>query len=183
MRSIFLSFTLVILNSTICIAQQKYKTTQGEVNINASTPLEDIDAWNREVNGIIETETGNFAIVMLIKDFEFDRKLMQEHFNENYMESDKYPKAYFSGTIQNFVASDLSSGFLEKEVKGKLTIHGVSRNISENVLIKMKGRRIAINSKFIVKTEDYQIEVPKILFQKIAREVQVAIELNLQPGS
>ena len=116
---------------------------------------------------------------MLIKDFEFDRKLMQEHFNENYMESDKYPKAYFSGTIQNFTGVELNSNSSEMLVEGKLTIHGVSRNISEKILIKRNGKSIAINSNFIVKSEDYQIEVPKILFQKIAREVQVAINLDL----
>ncbi len=180
MKSTLLALTLVILGGSVCLAQQKYRTTEGQVNINASTPLEDIDAWNREVNGIIDTETGNFAVVMLIKDFEFERKLMQEHFNENYMESDKYPKAYFSGTIQNFNMDELSSKGLNLEVKGKLTIHGVSRNVSKHILIKRNGKSIAIASNFIIKSEDYQIEVPKILFQKIAREVQVNINLDLR---
>lgn len=171
------------LGLTSCFAQQRYKTTEGEVNFNASTPLEDIDATNREVNGIIDAETGNFAVVMLIKDFEFDRKLMQEHFNENYMESDKYPKAYFSGTIQGLDITKLNSDYMEMDVAGKLTIHGVSRNITEKVLIRRKGKRIALNSNFIINSEEYQIEVPKILFQKIAREVQVAINLDLHPNN
>ena len=180
MRGIILAMILLILSSKACVAQQKYKTTTGEVNINASTPLEDIDAWNREVNGIIDSETGNFAVVMLVKDFEFDRKLMQEHFNENYMESDKYPKAFFSGTIQNFSLSELKDTTFETQVVGKLTIHGVSRSITEKVWIKRKGKNVVLSSNFSVESEDYKIEVPKILFQKIAREVQIAINLDLQ---
>lgn len=160
-------------------AQSRYRTTSGEIRFNASTPLEDIDAVNNQVNAIINAETGDFAVVLLIKDFSFRRKLMQEHFNENFMESEDYPKAYFRGRILNFTRRSPSSGPMELRVEGELTIHGVSRRVATTATLHQSGDKVHMVSKFIVHPEDYRIEVPSILFNKIAEEVKVVVNLEM----
>ncbi len=164
-------------------AQSKYRTKGGVVNFNASTPLQDIEAVNEAVNAIMEAETGRFAVVMLIKDFEFPRKLMQEHFNENYMETETYPKSTFSGVIEDFDLDSVGSNEIKKTVKGELTIHGVKRSRSEEITLRKKGNTIHLESSFIVRPEEHDIEVPKIVFAKIAQEVEVTIDLQLLPDS
>ena len=172
---------ILFFTVTVSVAQSKYRTSVGEIRFNASTPLEDIAAVNEKVNAIIETESGKFAAVMLIKDFNFRRKLMQEHFNENYMESDKYPKAYFSGTIKDLEFSKLNNQAVDKSISGKLTIHGVTRELYANVRISNNADKIQLISTFIIRPEDHDIEVPKSVFKKIAQEVQVDVEFDLQP--
>ena len=176
----YLTYILLLFCVLSAVGQTKYRTSSGEINFNASTPLEDIDATNTEVNAILELETGKFATVMLIKDFQFRRKLMQEHFNENYMESDTYPKAFFTGTFQNLDLAELTEGEEEQEVSGDITIHGVKRPLSAKTSIKKGKNSFVIRSSFIIKPEDHNIEVPSIVFQKIAREVKVTVELILR---
>ena len=172
-----------LITSAQCYGQSKYRTSSGNVHFNASTPLEDIDAENQDVNAILATADGRFAVVMLVKDFKFPRKLMQEHFNENYMETETYPKAYFSGVIEDFNLDSVSSNAIKKTVKGELTIHGVKRSRSEEIVIRKKGNSIYLESSFTVRPEDHNIEVPKIVFAKIAQEVKVSINLQLSPDS
>ncbi len=179
--SIFLLLLLVMSITHITRAQKKYKTTSGMVTINASTPLEDVYAENKSVNGILQLEDGRFAIVMLVKDFEFPRKLMQEHFNENYMESDSYPKAYFSGDIDQLQPDALGTESSFFNTNGQLSIHGVNREIKEKISLKRQGDNILLQSTFKVRPEDHAIEVPKLLFEKIAEEVTVDVELLLKP--
>ncbi len=161
-------------------AQDTYKTTSGEVNFNASTPLEDIKATNKEVNAILKTENGNFATVLLMQDFDFRRKLMQEHFNENYVESERYPKGYLSGTIQNFNLEELNAEPKKYLLKGKLSMHGVTRDFSSEVSLSKRSGAIRLESEFIVQPESYKIEIPTLLFKKIAQEVMVSVDFKLQ---
>jgi len=170
---------LFIAGSSFGIAQSNYKTATGEIRFNASTPLEDINALNKVVNAILRSENGDFAAVLLIKDFNLKRKLMQEHFNENYMESETYPKGYFSGNIENFNLKDLSSIPKRYSITGKFTIHGVTKKLTTNIYLSKKSSGILVSSNFIVKPEDYNIEVPKLLFKKIAQEVMVDIKFHL----
>ncbi|MGI9545959.1 MAG: YceI family protein [Flavobacteriaceae bacterium] len=179
MRSIVLIFVSLLFSVGISYAQTRYKTSEGEIHFNASTPLEDIDGLNKEVNAIIDLESGNFAVVMLIKDFSFPRKLMQEHFNENYLESDIFPKATFSGSIENLEFDKTDEVFAEHTISGKITIHGVTRKLNAKVQIRRKGNSIIMNSGFVIRPEDHGVEVPKIVFKKIAREVQVSVKLDL----
>jgi hypothetical protein len=164
-------------------AQSRFRTSAGEIRFNASTPLEDIDAVNNKVNAIINAETGDFAVVLLIKDFSFRRKLMQEHFNENFMESATYPKAYYSGKITGFSAGALSAVPMKLRVAGELTIHGVSRTVETMASLSKNGDTIRMTSEFIAKPEDYKIKVPRILFNKIAEEVKVMVNLELMSGN
>jgi polyisoprenoid-binding protein YceI len=170
--SIFISYSLAI-------SQETYVTTNGHINFNASTPFEDIDANNKQVNAILKTENGHFASVLLLKDFTFRKKLMQEHFNENYVESDKYPKATFSGIIQGFTVNNLTSN-KTYTIKGKLTLHGVTKEVSTKAVMVKQGETISLKTSFIVKPEDYNIRVPKIVFKKIAKEVKVSVNFALE---
>lgn len=160
-------------------AQDTFKTSKGEIEFNASTPLEDIHAVNKVVNAILKTATGDFASVLLMKDFNFKRSLMQEHFNENYVESETYPKAYFSGKIQNFKADELTSTPKEYDIKGKMTIHGVTKTFNTKASLSKKTGSITLDAGFIIKPEEYKIKVPKLLFKKIAQEVKVDIKFAL----
>ena len=173
----YLFFLICILSA---VAQTKYRTTSGEINFNASTPLEDIDATNDAVNAILELETGKFATVMLIKDFQFRRKLMQEHFNENYMESEQFPKAYFTGTVEDLDTSDSSTDNQQRQINGEITIHGVKRPFNTLGTIQRGKNSIVVRADFIIKPEEHNIEVPSIVFQKIAREVKVKVSLILR---
>ena len=176
----FLTYTILLFSVLNVIGQTRYRTSSGEINFNASTPLEDIDATNNEVNAILELETGKFATVLLIKDFQFRRKLMQEHFNENYLESDKYPKAIFTGIIDDLDMESTNSEEQQKQLSGEITIHGVKRPLKTTANIKRGEQTIVIRSEFIVQPEDHNIEVPSIVFQKIARKVKVQVELILR---
>ena len=160
-------------------AQEKLRTSKGRVDFNASTPLQDIEAKNKEVNAILELASGRLAVVMLIQDFQFRRELMEEHFNENYMESDKFPKAYFTGQIRNYDPEAIDSSPKRMEVDGQLTIHGVTRDIREEIEIRRGPKSLEISSSFIVRPADHDIEVPRLVFKKIAEEVEVSLNFEL----
>lgn len=153
--------------------QERYKTSEGEVSFDASSPLEDIKAVNKEVNAILDIGSGEMAAVLLIKDFEFRRKLMQEHFNENYMHSDKYPKAIFSGKLANFDPTELSAQNREYELSGNITIHGVKRPLSTQVKLRKSSDNIACDLNFVIETAAHDIKIPRVVFKKVAEEVNV----------
>lgn len=175
--------TVVLLCPMLALSQARYRTNEGHINFNASTPLEDIDANNKRVNAIIDGDSGEFAAVLLIKDFQFPRKLMQEHFNENFMESSTYPKAQFRGRLLGFSASALSNNTMPLRITGDMTIHGVTRQVDVLAEVNKSGETIHIHSEFILAPEDYEIEVPTLLFNKIAREVKVWVSLELSPDT
>lgn len=169
----------LLLHSWIAFSQDTYTTDRGKVHFNASTPLEDIDASNGLVNAILKPGADAFGAVMLISEFEFRRRLMQEHFNENYMESGTYPKATFEGRISGL--SELREGDRrELPVSGSLTIHGVTRPLETSATVNRTSGGFELSSNFTVRPEDHNIEVPKLLFSKIAEEVQVEVSLSLQ---
>lgn len=171
----FFFFMMVLALSNTVISQSTYQTTRGEVSFNASTPLEDIVAVNTDVNAIMKIENGKFASVLLVSDFKFERKLMQEHFNENYMESTTYPKAYFSGIIIDVREEDLTDTPGNYKVEGKLTMHGVTKQWNAIARLSKKAGGVLLETSFIVAPEEFNIEVPKLLFKKIAQEVKVDI--------
>ena len=159
-------------------AQETYTTSRGMVHFNASTPLEDIDASNDKVNAILKSGEEVFGAVMLIREFQFRRRLMQEHFNENYMESATYPKATFEGRIPGL--SELREGETrELPVSGSLTIHGVTRPLETHAKVTRTPAGFEVSSAFMIRPEDHKVEVPKLLFNKIAEEVEVEVVLRL----
>lgn len=158
---------------------QKYLTRTGKVTFFSSTPLENIEARNNEVAAII-TPAGDVIFQVPIKSFKFQKELMQEHFNEEYMESDKFPKADFKGKIENASAVNFSKdGTYNVKVAGKLTIHGVTHDVNIPGTIAVKGSDVTVNSKFNVATADYNIKIPAVMAGKIAKNIEVTVNCIL----
>lgn len=181
MKLVFISWMFLLLGTQFATAQQKYKCSDGKVKFFSSAPLEDIEAISEKVSAIYNAQNGEVAAIIPIKSFEFENGLMQEHFNENYMESEKYPKASFSGKIYN-PGKDFSGKVFQTEAKGKLTIHGVTKErIIPLTLTYQEDGSIKVTAKFMVKVADHKIKIPSIVFQNIAEEVEVTFKLILKP--
>lgn len=160
---------------------QKYMTRTGKVSFYSATPIENIEAFNNEVASVMDTKTGDIIFQVPIKSFKFESGKMQEHFNENYMESDKYPKAEFKGKIADIDKVNFGKdGDYKVTSKGKMTIHGVTRDVSIPGTVTVKGSEATLNSKFMVKNEDYGIKVPSVVATKIAKEIEVTVNTVLK---
>jgi len=165
------------------IAQaQKFMTKNGNISFFSSMPMENIEAHNKQVNAAIDSKTGDFVVKVLIKSFEFEKALMQEHFNENYMESDKLPNATLSAKIKNIAEIDFAKdGIYPADVEGKLTIHGVTKDVTEKGTITVKAGKVNAASNINVKLADYGIEIPNTVVNNISETISVKIDLNLEP--
>ena len=174
---------LILLIATISgHAQDKYFTKNGNIKFYSHAPLEDIEAINKQVAAFINIETGELTFAVLIKSFEFEKALMQEHFNENYLESDKYPKSLFKGKIEDYDKDMLLSGNdYSFGVNGKLTIHGVTKEVKANGKLKYNNSKIEGSSVFIVKPEEYKIKIPAAVKDNIAKEIEVTVTVLLEP--
>lgn len=162
------------------IQAQKYFTRDGSINFIASTPLETIDATNRGASAVIDAANGAMEFAVLIKGFIFEKALMQEHFNENYLESGKYPKATFKGKIQNI--SDVNwakNGSYPVKFKGTMTIHGTSKEVNGQGTIKINGGKIIASSSLELPLSDYNISIPSVVADKISKSAKVNIEVAL----
>lgn len=155
-------------------AQQKYSTKTGTIVFEASVPsFEEVKAMHENVSAILNMETGQFASLALIKGFRFKVALMEEHFNENYMESSEFPKAIVKGTLQEFTAEKISEAFQSFTLKGTITMHGVTQDLETQIRLKKDTSGYQMETEFILKPESFNIEIPKIVSSKIANEVTV----------
>ncbi len=151
---------------------QKYLTKTGKISFFSSTPVEDIEAHNSQVNVALDMSDGTMQFKVLIKSFVFEKALMQEHFNENYMESDKFPTSTFKGTIKDFKKIDLSkNGVYNVEVTGDLMIHGVSQKVTAKGTIEVKGGVLVGKADFKIKLKDYEVKKPKAVADEITIKV------------
>ena len=157
---------------------QKFVTEKTSVVFFSDAAIEDITAKNTKTAGIFNPVTGDIAFSVPIKEFQFEKSLMQEHFNEKYMESEKFPKGTFQGTITGFDAK--ASGSQKANAKGKLTIHGVTKEVEIPGTIEKQGDKWILNTKFVVKLEDYKIQIPQILWQNIAEQVEVTADFTFK---
>lgn len=175
----FLIILTLYINTTF---GQRYISRNGHISFFSSTPLENIEANNHQVASILDTKTGELVFNVLIKSFEFKIALMQEHFNENYMESDKFPKAGFKGRITDMSAVNFEKdGVYNVDVEGELTIHGVTRTLKEKGRITVNGKSLLATSDFTVQPADYNIRIPKIVEGKIARQILVKVNISYSP--
>lgn len=170
---------LFLLIPGALFAQEKYYTKSGKASFYSSTSVEDIEATNKSVTSVFDSKTGKIEFSMLVRSFEFEKALMQEHFNENYMESEKYPKATFKGEVVDLTKLDLTKdGTYEVKVKGKLTIHNVTKEIEETAKFTVKDGKISAKCDFKVKLKDYGIEDPTMVGKKIAEEISIKISVS-----
>ncbi|MGB6037898.1 MAG: YceI family protein [Cryomorphaceae bacterium] len=177
-----LATIILVALTTALSAQTKYFTRNGTVTFFSSAPMEDITAENYNATAVLDAETGALEFSVLMKSFNFKKALMQEHFNENYVESDKFPKSTFKAKIVNMDEIDLSKdGSYPAKVEGEMTIHGVTQSMNPEGTIVVKDGAVNLESKFIVKPEDYKIEIPDVVREKIAKEIEVTVMADLEP--
>lgn len=178
MKKILIAASLIL--SVNAVSAQKYFTRTGNISFFSHTPMEDIKAVNNEVSSVLDATTGEVRFIVPINSFKFQNALMQEHFNENYMESTKFPKAEFKGTVSNISAAQLSkNGTYNTTVTGKLTMHGVTKEVSVPSTIIVKDGSVTANTKFTVQTADYSIKVPT---EKVAKSIEITVSSILAPA-
>jgi len=180
----YMCIFFLFLSSTL-FAQERYFSKTAQISFDADGSLDDIEeikAKNSKATCVYDATTGQFEWSVTIKDFVFANSLMQEHFNENYMESEKYPKASFKGKVQNFSQVQLQkNGTYKSTITGKLTIHNVTKDVSVSATFVVNGQKINGKAEFETILEDYNIERPSIVGMKIAEKVKIMIDVTLEP--
>ena len=180
-KFLLLLFFACLLPLTQVFAQDKFFTKTGRVAFFSSTPMENIEAKNTNATSVLDTKAGKMEIAVLMKAFKFEKALMEEHFNENYVESAKFPKAVFAGSITNLAAVDFTkNGNYKVTVKGKLTMHGVTKEIEVPGTINVQNGAVKADAMFNVAPEDYKIEIPKLVRDKIARQIKITVAFDYQ---
>lgn len=158
------------------LAQDKFFTSTGTVNFEASVPFfEEIKAVNRQAAILLEPKTSTFICTVMIKDFRFKLDMMQEHFNENYMESRRYPKAVFKGKIEKFDLKDINDIEKQYQIKGKLYLRGKYKEIVVNAMIKKVEDGIQVISDFPISVSDFNIQIPSSVASKIAKTANTGL--------
>lgn len=171
-------FLILLMMFSSSVFAQKYMSKEGYVHFFSEAPMENIEAENKKVAGVVDVASGAFAFKVSIEEFQFDKSLMQEHFNENYMESDQYPFSTFTGTIKGFNKIDLSTR-QEVEVNGMMNMHGLTQKVKVLAMVWMQEERLHLESSFVIKLADYNIDIPKIVMYNIAEEIDVKIKMQL----
>lgn len=170
---------LVFLVTIQCFSQGKFLTKDGYISFFSHSLVEDIKADNNQVLSVIDSKTGEVAVQLLMRSFLFKKALMQQHFNESYVESHKYPKAVFKGFILNF--SELDATSRTTEIKGTLTMHGKSKEISFSATVQVEEGMIKLSGDFTVEVADFAIKIPAVVRNNIAKVIKVTFNLNHKP--
>ena len=168
------------------LAQGKYMTKAGHVSFFSSSIMEDIEARNDKVAAMFDLSSGGqFAFAVPVREFQFKRTLMQEHFNENYMESEKFPRATFTGQVLNapHVLKMLPSGTQNVEVEGNMIIHGVTRKVVVSGTMQLRDNQLVIFAYFNIAPADYAIDIPLLVREHIAKSVSVRLNIACDPVS
>lgn len=177
MKNLILS--ALLLSVLLPVQAQKYFTKTGIIKFESETSLENIKAENRKVVSVLDAATGAMEFSLLIKGFDFPNDIMEQHFNESYLESDKYPKATFKGSITDISKVDFKKdGTYKVNYTGKLNIKDVSKDISGTATIVIKDGKVKANTDLSIKPKDYNIKIPSTAAAKIAEEIQVHILMD-----
>ena len=172
---------LFLIISLQVIAQERLITKNGIINFEASVPsFEEVKAKSNSASCVLNTQTGEIAALVLIKSFRFKIALMEEHFNENYIESDKYPKATFKGKIEGFDYSKITTEAKDFKINGKLELHGKSKDITIIAKIKRGKDGLEILSNFSVNSDDFDIKIPSVVSKKVSKKVNISLDFNLK---
>lgn len=172
---------IMLVASLGAIGQGKFISKNAYISFYSSTPLEDILGESNEAVTILNAETGEIAFQALMTTFHFKRALMEEHFNENYMESTKFPKAKFNGKIENYNSSMLNGPVSDIKVTGILSVHGVDKTINISAKLGLEDGKLVGLSKFKVTPENYGIKIPSLVRDKIGKEMEVTVKADYAP--
>jgi polyisoprenoid-binding protein YceI len=174
--------TLAFFITIIVNAQGKYYTKAGKISFYSSTAVENIEAINKSAVVILDSKTGDIQFAVLMKGFEFKKALMQEDFNRDYVESSKFPKAEFKGQITNNSELNYSTdGNYPAKIKGKLTIHGETKDIETTGTISVKDSKVHAKSVFNIQIADYKITVRKLYKDNISSTIKITVDCSLDP--
>jgi hypothetical protein len=160
---------LVFLFLSLAAYSQKYSAEKGEIAFFSDGAIEDIEAKNAMVGSLFNTSTGELVFIAKIKDFIFPKSLMREHFNEKYMETEKYPKATFTGKLVGFRPG--GTGEQKVSAVGKMNIHGITKDVEVPGTLEFKDGKTLMKTRFTVKLSDYNIKIPTLVWQNIAEVV------------
>jgi len=181
MKKVSAIFFLSFLIFKTSFGQEKYFTKTGKIQFFSKTVAENVDATNRSAAVILDSKSGDLQFAVLMKGFEFKKALMQEHFNTKYVESDKYPKAEFKGQItNNSEIKYTTDGAYAAKVKGKLTMHGVTKDIETTGMITIKNGKITTASTFNIQLPDYSIKVPAVNRSQVSDNIKVTVDCSLE---
>lgn len=181
MKKLVLSI-MFFATAFIGMAQEKYFTKTGKIDFKATAPSspEKIEGHNKSATCVIDSKSGVIQFSVLMKGFEFERALMEEHFNENYVESNKYPKTEFKGQITNNTDINYNKdGNYNAKVSGKLTMHGETKDVTADGKITIKGGKVIVTSSFIVALADYKISIPSIVADKVSKNATINVDCTL----
>lgn len=171
----------LVLGSIGAAHAQKYFSKTAYIGFFSSTKMEDIKADNNKATLVYDAASGALEMAALVKAFEFEKALMQEHFNENYMESDTFPKSTFKGKIDPASSvNPAKDGTYPVKVTGDLTMHGVTKPVTVNATFKVAGGKITCESKFSVKPEDYNITIPNTVRDNISSSIEITVKSSLE---
>lgn len=175
-------FILVLLVASVgAYGQGKFIAKNAYISFHSSTPLEDILGESNEAVTILNAETGEIGFQAIMTTFHFKRALMEEHFNENYMESTKFPKAKFNGKIEGFSKDMLSAPVADIKVIGILSVHGVDKTVTAPAKLGLENGKLVATSKFKVTPEEFGITIPALVRDKIGREMEITVKANYLP--
>jgi hypothetical protein len=178
-KYILFSFLFLVISSEVFA--QKYSTKNGRISFFSETPAEKIEAQNTQVNCALDISTGEFVFKVLIRGFEFPKALMQEHFNENYMESDKFQSSTFRGKVINLSEINFSKdGIYNATIEGDLGIHGVTKKVSVKGTFEVRTGSIFGDAKFIILIKDYNIKVPNTVINSISESLEIKVSVELK---
>jgi YceI-like domain len=182
MKKIIIAIVVFSLFSLIVNAQGKFYTKSGKISFFSTTSVENINAVNKTVVCLLDTKTGDLQFAALMKGFEFRKAKMQEDFNSGYVESSKFPKSEFKGQItNNSTVNYTANGTYNVNVKGNLTIHGVTKDVETTGTITVKDGKLIVNSVFNTLYADYNIKVAKMYMDNISKSIKITVDCTLEP--
>lgn len=182
MKNLFVLILTALLTSSGF--GQKYFTKNGKINFDATSPSspERVEGVNRSATCVVDLKSGAIQLAMLMKGFEFERALMEEHFNENYVESDKFPKAEFKGKLKDVDEIDFTKdGTYKVKVKGDITIHGETKEVETEGKLMVQSGKINADAEFNVKLSDFKISIPGLVADKVSKTAKVVVSCSLEP--
>lgn len=181
MKYLRITFLCGIMLFAFCqfLFSQKFSSTGSEISFFSEAPLEKIQAVNKEGKSVLNASTKEIAFAVAIRGFHFEKPLMEEHFNENYLESDKFKTATYKAKINEDIDFK-KDGVYDATSTGKMNIHGVEKDYTIPGKITVKGGKIAIDSKLKIKIADHKIEIPQLVIKNIAEEVEVTIHFDYE---
>lgn len=163
-------------------AQNRYFTRTGQISFYSEAPIENIEAHNNQVSSFINFDTGEMVFSVPMKAFQFRKSLMQTHFNENYVESDKYPRSTFKGAIGDIKSINLQQdGLYGVKVTGQLTIHGVTQPVAADGTLEVKGGKVMGLSAFTLTPEQFHIEIPLLVRAHVAKVIRIQVKTIYVP--